>query len=88
MAQVAKAMVTQCGFDKGLGQVAWQQQQQQTFVGQQMGQAPNCSAHTADQIDAAVKAIVDKAYRCGTVCGYCKGQIAELLDADGRLPHS
>lgn len=68
VSQVAKAMVVQCGFDKELGQVAWQQQGEQTFVGQQMGQPPQCSAHVANQIDNAVKAIVEKAYRYAPLC--------------------
>ncbi len=64
MSQVAKAMVVQCGFSKELGQVAWSQDSGQSFVGQQVGQPPNCSADTADKIDLEVKAIVEKAYRC------------------------
>ena len=84
-------MVVQCGFSKALGQVAWQQQGGQTFVGQQMGQSPNCSAQTADQIDAEVKEIVDKAYRCvsdecvglcrGATRGFSKGSLGLLARA-------
>ncbi|KAK9795915.1 hypothetical protein WJX73_001860 [Symbiochloris irregularis] len=63
VSQVAKAMVVQCGFSKELGQVAWSQQQGETFVGGQMGQAPQCSAHTQNLIDREVKIMVDRAYR-------------------------
>ncbi len=56
-------MVAQCGFSKELGQVAWQQSGGPAFLGQEVGQAPECSGETQNQIDEQVKALVDRAYR-------------------------
>ena len=56
-------MITQGGFSKKLGQVAWTSGQQNTFVGQQMGQPSDCSGETNDEIDQEVKSLVDRAYR-------------------------
>lgn len=56
-------MVSQMGFSK-LGQVAWQSGGGPSFVGQSAGQAPDCSGHTADLIDAEVKDLVERSYRC------------------------
>ena len=55
-------MVSQMGFSK-LGQVAWQSGGGPSFVGAQAGQAPDCSGHTADLIDAEVKELVERSYR-------------------------
>ena len=63
VSRTAKMMVTQAGFSKKLGQVAWTGGQQNTFVGQQMGQPADCSGETSDEIDAEVKALVERAYR-------------------------
>jgi cell division protease FtsH len=56
-------MITQGGFSKKLGQIAWSGGNQNTFVGQQMGQPADCSGETSDEIDQEVKALVDRAYR-------------------------
>ena len=69
VSRVAKAMITQLGFSKGLGQVAWSGGNQQTNLGQQMGQGQDCSAATSDEIDNEVKALVERAYRCGCLPG-------------------
>jgi ATP-dependent Zn protease len=63
VARLAKTMVAQCGFSKELGQVAWQQSGGPAFLGQEVGQAPECSGETQNQIDEQVKALVDRAYR-------------------------
>eukprot|EP00891_Asterochloris_glomerata_P003657 jgi/Astpho2/3657/Aster-07859 len=62
VSRTAKMMVSQMGFSK-LGQVAWQSGGGPSFVGAQAGQAPDCSGHTADMIDAEVKDLVERAYR-------------------------
>ena len=62
VSRTAKMMVSQLGFSK-LGQVAWQSGGGPSFVGQQAGQAPDCSGHTADLIDAEVKELVERSYR-------------------------
>lgn len=55
-------MVSQMGFSK-LGQVAWQSGGGPAFLGSSAGQAPDCSGHTADLIDAEVKDLVERSYR-------------------------
>ena len=64
-------MITQLGFSKKLGQVAWSGSQQQTNLGQQMGQGQDCSAATSDEIDNEVKALVERAYRWGWALSLC-----------------
>jgi hypothetical protein len=56
-------MVAQCGFEKGLGQVAWQQSSGPSFLGQDIAQPAQCSRAIADQIDRSVQEVVDRAYR-------------------------
>ena len=57
-------MVTQMGFSKKLGQVAWSGGGGPSFLGQSMGQPADCSGQTSDEIDSEVKQLVDRAYRC------------------------
>jgi cell division protease FtsH len=73
VSRTAKMMVSQMGFSK-LGQVAWQQGGGPSFLGASAGQAPDCSAHTADQIDAEIKELVERAYR------RCKDLIQSNID--------
>jgi hypothetical protein len=47
----------------GALQVAWSQGGGNTFLGQQMAQPSDFSAHTADLIDNEVKLLVETAYR-------------------------
>ncbi|KAH7625050.1 hypothetical protein Ndes2526B_g00431 [Nannochloris sp. 'desiccata'] len=63
VSRVARMMMSQMGFSKKLGQVAWSGGGGQSFVGSQMAQPADCSAATTDAIDEEVKAIVEKAYR-------------------------
>jgi cell division protease FtsH len=63
VARTAKMMITQGGFSKKLGQVAWASGGQNTFLGSQMGQPSDCSGETSDEIDQEVKTLVDRAYR-------------------------
>jgi len=48
-------MISQMGFSKKLGQVAWSSQGGNSFLGAQMAQPADCSASTQDAIDAEVK---------------------------------
>ena len=78
VSRTAKAMVTQMGMSKKLGQVAWTGSSGPAFLGQSMGQPTDCSGETADEIDAEVKALVERAYRVRTQTSlmspaYCKG---------------
>ncbi|KAK9915766.1 hypothetical protein WJX75_003910 [Coccomyxa subellipsoidea] len=63
VARTAKMMVTQMGFSKKLGQVAWSGGGGPSFLGQSMGQPADCSGQTNDEIDSEVKDLVDRAYR-------------------------
>lgn len=60
--RTARLMVTQLGFSKVLGQVAWSSGGQ-TFLGGSMAQPSDFSSQTADEIDAEVKDLVERAYR-------------------------
>lgn len=61
-------MVTQLGFSKKLGQVAWSSGGGNSFLGQSMAQPSDFSMKTADEVDAEVKQLVERAYRCVCVC--------------------
>jgi len=63
VSRVARMMVSQMGFSKKLGQVAWSGGGGSQFLGAQMAQPADCSGTTADLIDSEVKDIVDRAYR-------------------------
>ena len=58
-------MVSQMGFSKKLGQVAWSSQGGNSFLGAQMAQPADCSGETQDAIDAEVKV---RAYGRGGGC--------------------
>jgi len=61
--RTARLMVTQLGFSKKLGQLAWSQGGGNSFLGQSAGQPADFSMGTADEIDAEVKQLVERAYR-------------------------
>ena len=61
--RTARLMVTQLGFSKRLGQVAWSSGGGNAFLGQSMAQPSDFSSQTADEIDQEVKALVERAYR-------------------------
>ena len=63
VSRVARMMISQMGFSKELGQVAWSQSGGSSFLGAQMAQPADCSAATTDMIDREVNEIVDIAYR-------------------------
>eukprot|EP00899_Mesostigma_viride_P009870 jgi/Mesvir1/18885/Mv18884-RA.1 len=60
--RVAKQMIEKFGFSKKLGQVAFGSSGGNPFLGQQAGQAADCSMRTTDIIDQEVRALVDRAY--------------------------
>lgn len=64
VARTAKLMVTSMGMSKKMGQVAWSSGGGPSFLGSSMGQPPDCSGQTSDEIDLEVKQLVDRAYRC------------------------
>ena len=63
VSRVARMMISQMGFSKQLGQVAWSSGGGDSFLGAQMAQPADCSAATTDMIDREVNEIVDIAYR-------------------------
>jgi cell division protease FtsH len=63
VARTAKLMVTSMGMSKKMGQVAWSSGGGPSFLGSSMGQPPDCSGQTSDEIDLEVKQLVDRAYR-------------------------
>ena len=63
VSRVARMMISQMGFSKELGQVAWSQSGGSSSLGAQMAQPADCSAATTDMIDREVNEIVDIAYR-------------------------
>ena len=73
-------MVSQMGFSK-LGQVAWQSGGGPSFVGQSAGQAPDCSGHTADLIDAEVKELVERSYRWVVMLSPVWFQCTRIIDS-------
>jgi hypothetical protein len=57
-----------------VSQVAWSSSGGNSFLGGSMAQPSDLSAHTADLVDAEVKDLVERAYRCDAllwllVCG-------------------
>jgi len=61
--RTARMMVTQMGFSEKIGQVAVSGGGGPSFLGQDMGQAADYSAKTADIVDEEVKQLVNRAYR-------------------------
>lgn len=61
--RTARLMVTQLGFSKKLGQVAWSSSGGSQFLGGSMAQPSDLSAKTADEVDSEVKELVERAYR-------------------------
>ncbi len=60
--KLARAMVTRWGFSKELGLVAYEENQDEVFLGLTMGRQRNVSEATAQKIDAEVRRILDEAY--------------------------
>jgi hypothetical protein len=86
VARTAKMMITQMGFSKKLGQVAWSGGGGPSFLGQSMGQPADCSGQTSDEIDGEVKALVDRAYRCAALflCGCSGDSLAPTIHCSMR----
>ncbi len=55
-------MITQMGFSKKLGQLSWSSGGGNPFMGNQMGQAPDCSMTTSDEIDTEVSKSGNKSH--------------------------
>ncbi len=60
--KLARAMVTRWGFSKELGLVAYDENQEEVFLGMSVARQRNISEATAQKIDAEVRRILDEAY--------------------------
>ena len=60
--KIARAMVTQWGFSKELGTVAYGENQEEVFLGHSVARQQNVSEETSRKIDAEVRRLVDEAY--------------------------
>jgi cell division protease FtsH len=60
--RIAKAMVTQLGFSKKLGTVAYSEPQQEQFLGYSLGRESHISEDTQKAIDSEVKRLVQEGY--------------------------
>ncbi|KAK9862971.1 hypothetical protein WJX84_010196 [Apatococcus fuscideae] len=80
VARVAKMMVTQMGFSKKLGQLSWSSGGGNPFMGNQMGQAPDCSMTTSDDIDTEVRDMVTRAYRRAKDLGASRSRCGESIE--------
>jgi len=60
--KIAKMMVTQLGFSKELGTVAYGSNQDEVFLGHSVSRTQNISEDTARKIDAEVRRLVDEGY--------------------------
>ena len=60
--KLARNMVTRWGFSKELGLVAYEENQDEVFLGMSVARQKNISEATAQKIDAEVRRILDEAY--------------------------
>ena len=59
---IARAMVTQYGFSDKLGTVVYGDNQNEIFIGRDLGHYRNYSENVASQIDSEIKSVIDEAY--------------------------
>ena len=84
--RLARAMVTRWGFSKELGLVAYEDNQEEVFLGMAIAQRKNISEATAQKIDAEIRRIVDEAYETARKILTEKRQDLETL-AQGLLEY-
>ncbi len=61
--QLARAMVCQYGMSDRLGMVQYGDDDEYVFLGREMARTKVYSEHTAEEIDAEIKRIIDEAYK-------------------------
>jgi cell division protease FtsH len=61
--QLARKMVLEWGMSEKLGRVAWGQEREQVFLGEEIGHRREYSETTAREIDEEVKHILEQAYQ-------------------------
>jgi cell division protease FtsH len=84
--KLARAMVTRWGFSKELGLVAYEDNQEEVFLGMAIAQRKNISEATAQKIDAEIRRILDEAYETARRILTEKRQDLETL-AQGLLEY-
>ncbi len=60
--KIARAMVTRYGFTSSLGLVNYDNEDNEVFIGREIGHTHSCSNAVADKIDDEVKKIIDSCY--------------------------
>ncbi|MDA8389502.1 MAG: ATP-dependent zinc metalloprotease FtsH [Gammaproteobacteria bacterium] len=61
--EIARDMVTRLGMSESLGPLTWGRRQQSPYLGGDYTEETNYSEQTAQQIDAAVKALIEEGHR-------------------------
>ena len=59
---IAREMVTKWGLSEKLGPLAYEEEEGEVFLGRAIAQQKNVSPDTAEQIDAEVRALIDRNY--------------------------
>src|SRR5210317_2178178 len=72
--KMAKNMVTRWGMSEAMGPIAYQENEEEVFLGRSVARTQNVSEETAKKIDAEVRKIVDAGY------GRAKKILTEKLD--------
>ena len=65
---IAREMVTKWGLSDKLGPLAYEEEEGEVFLGRTIAQQKNISPETAEQIDAEVRAIIDRNYERAKAC--------------------
>lgn len=79
---IARAMVTQYGFSDKLGTVVYGDNQNEVFIGRDLGHYRNYSENVAAQIDSEIKNVIDEAYNnCEKILKDHMNQLNDVADA-------
>jgi cell division protease FtsH len=77
--QLARAMVCQYGMSEKLGMVQYGDDDEFVFLGREMARSKNFSEHTAEEIDAEIKRIIDEGYKVAKDIIYSNRDKLELI---------
>ena len=79
---MARAMVTQWGMSDTLGMIQYGDSQEYVFLGREMVRSKDYSEHTAQEIDAEVKRIIDEGYqRAKDIIDQYRDKLEMIADA-------
>ena len=84
--KLARAMITQWGYSKELGMVAYGDNQEEVFLGHSVARTQNVSEETARKIDSEIKRLVDDGYKTARTILTKKKKDLEAL-AQGLLEY-